>query len=101
FLVLSAADLPGWQADASNTRAISKPRDMTGDNLDTSPFTDNGWARGYEADFVSSSASDARSVAVLVSVFRNPAGASALFMQGIGGQDPPAGTQALADPPSL
>jgi hypothetical protein len=87
-LVITLADLPGWQVDAGSTKPISNPRDLTGDSSDVSPYTDNGWVRGYEADFAASSTRGAQRIAVLVSVFGNPGGARSFFMQGIGGQDP-------------
>jgi hypothetical protein len=93
------ADLPGWKVDAANIGAISDPRKMTGDSSDVSPFTDNGWVRGYEADFRSASTTGAQSVSVLVSVFGDPAGAQSFFMQGIGGQDP--GGQPISNAPAL
>ena len=100
-LVLSAADLPGWQADASNTRPLINPRDMTGDSSATSPYTENGWVSAYEADYTSASATGDQRIAVLVSVFRNPDGASAFIGQGVGSQDLPPWAQPLAEPPSL
>jgi hypothetical protein len=98
-LVIALADLPGWQMDAPNMGPIRNPRDLIGDSSDVSPYTDNGWVRGYEADFVSSSKTGAQAISVLISVFANPGGAQSFFMQGIGGQDP--GGQAMAHAPAL
>ena len=98
-LVISMADLPGWKVDAPNIGAISDPRKMTGDSSDVSPFTDNGWVRGYEADFRSDSTTGAQSISVLVSVFGDPGGAQSFFMQGIGGQDP--GGEPISHAPAL
>jgi hypothetical protein len=98
-LVISMSDLPGWKVDAPNIGAITDPRKMTGDSSDVSPFVDNGWVRGYEADFRSDSTTGAQSISVLVSVFGDPGGAQSFFMQGIGGQDP--GGQPISNAPTL
>ena len=98
-LVISLGDLPGWKVDAPNFGAISDPRKMLGDSSDVTPYTDNGWVRGYEADFRSDSTTGAQSISVLVSVFGDPGGAQSFFMQGIGGQDP--GGQPISPAPAL
>ena len=98
-LVISMADLPGWKVDAPNIGTITDPRKMTGDSSDVRPFTDNGWVRGYEADFRSASTTGAESISVLVSVFGDPGGAQSFFMQGIGGQDP--GGEPISHAPAL
>jgi hypothetical protein len=98
-LVISLSDLPGWKIDGPNFGAINDPRKMLGDSSDTSPYTDNGWVRAYEADFLSASTTGAQSTSVLVSVFGDPAGAQSFFMHGIGGQDP--GGQPISNAPPL
>ena len=98
-LVISQADLPGWKMDVPNFGAISDPRKMLGDSSDVTPYTDNGWVRGYETDFRSDSTTAAQSISVLVSVFGDPGGAQSFFMQGIGGQDP--GGQPISPAPAL
>ena len=98
-LVISLADLPGWNIDGPNFGAINDPRKMIGDSSDISPYTDNGWVRAYEADFLSGSTTGAQSISVLVSVFGDPGGAQSFFMHGIGGQDP--GGEPISHAPAL
>lgn len=101
-LVITLADLPtGWNVDTQGTRAIKNPRDLTGDSTDTSPYTDHGWVSAYEADFLSTTSTGPRRIAVLVSEFGDPSGAAGLFEQGVGGQALLPSQDRLSAPPKL
>ncbi len=99
-LAINLADLPeGWRVDNTTTRAISSPKELSGDSSDDSSFRTNGWSSAYEADFIGGT-NGAEEILVLIQQFKNPSGARTFFASGIGSQKGQHGSS-MSSPPIL